>query len=70
MVEWYNQRLPYAGPGFDSRSIQLSEVRIFFFGIFLIFFRIDLRSLFFALGHAHQVNDENKVQASKQVKLK
>ena len=21
MVEWYNQRLPCAGPGFDSRSI-------------------------------------------------
>lgn len=29
MVEWYNQRLPYAGPGFDSRSIQLIFFALF-----------------------------------------
>ena len=30
MVEWYNQRLPYAGPGFDSRPIQLLHFRSLF----------------------------------------
>ena len=29
VVEWYNQRLPCAGPGFDSRPIHWILVRLF-----------------------------------------